>query len=1000
MKVLVRPHPRTLYIATKSDVLTIRSSNPRGTLDQRRQCIVELLDRKEVDLTLCRQLSLNCYGCLGLLNVDSEVYLCVITDRSKAATPSPGRTVWRIHAVEFICLRRSQWDFVPADDVPESGEHPCTAIKKFFSTGGFYYSTDFDLTAILQNSQDVGAQSSFSSPTDESFMWNCYMMHELGSFRSRLPAEDRERIDKGGFLTCVIRGYTGTRPIQLDSYSGLLSIISRQSWLRAGTRYNSRGIDDEGNVANFVETETVLWLENYQQFGYVQLRGSVPVFWEQDANLLGSKLSLTRSFEATQPAFRRHYDQLTDRFGAVHIVNLLSSSKLGEADLCKAYRNHVREQDAQFAQAVRYTHFDFHREVSNQGYSAATRLVERVQDSMLEFGFYSYNPMTGASETEQIGIFRTNCLDCLDRTNLIQQLLSKDALDLFFDYYNLYTDDDLWATHAELWADNGDQLSVNYAGTGALKSSFTRSGRMNLAGALSDVTKSVGRLYVNNFQDKARQGVIEVILGRGEGQVQVNIYDPIIDYVRDEMKNYSKDFTSDKQISMFVGTFNVNGKELPEEDGPPSDLNAWLFPPEMTRSPDVYLIAFQELVELTTAQILNVDSARKAYWEDMVGRCLNRRHHYVLMRSGQLVGTALMMFVKYSEMESVTMVEGTSKKTALGGMAGNKGGVAVSFLYDSTNIMFISAHLAAGLSNLEERHQDYKSLATGLRFARGKRARDMDTVVWAGDFNYRVDLPNETVRGMMEHNSKSDTIRRLQEHDQLISQMERGETFPFYDEGTINFLPTYKFDPGTDDYDTSDKARTPAWTDRILTRGNNLHRICYNSAPSLKFSDHRPVYAIYDVTVALIDKEKRERMFQGLYEKRRKQLLDPNFDWEKDMQTSDSVKPSKLPHPSTDTGKWWVGEGIPARVPVVPPKPGMVLNPEKINPFTAEALKMDDFVDNKSVRLPPMTTSSESLASSKYGSTPSRKPVPSVDSSLLDLDDSESGKSIPYRSLI
>lgn len=996
----MRPHPRTLYITTKEEVLTIRSSDPKGTLEQRRKCIVELLDREEVDLSLCRQLSLSCYGCLGLLNVESEVFLCVITDRSKAATPSPGRTVWRIHGVEFICLRRSQWDFVPADDAPDAGEHPCAAIKKFFSTGGFYYSTDFDLTAVLQNSNGIASQSSFSSPTDESFMWNRYMMRELGDFRSRLPTEDRERADSAGFLTCVIRGFAGTKPIRLDSQSGLMSIISRQSWLRAGTRYNSRGIDDDGNVANFVETETVLWLENNQQFGYVQIRGSVPVFWEQDANLLGSKLTLTRSFEATEPAFRRHYDQLTDRFGAVHIVNLLSSSKLGESDLSKAYRSHVREQGPQFAQAVRYTHFDFHKEVSSLGYSAASRLVERVQDSMLEFGFYSYNPMTGASETEQIGIFRTNCLDCLDRTNLIQQLLSKDALDLFFDYYNLYTEEDLWTTHAELWADNGDQLSVNYAGTGALKSSFTRSGRMNLAGALSDVSKSVGRLYVNNFQDKTRQGVIEVILGRGENQVQVTIYDPIIDYVQDEMKHYSKEFSSNKQISMFVGTFNVNGKTLPEEEGPQSDLNAWLFPPEMKRSPDIYLIAFQELVELTTAQILNVDSARKAYWEEVVGRCLNRRHHYVLMRSGQLVGTALMMFVKYAEMESITLVEGTSKKTALGGMAGNKGGVAVSFMYDNTNIMFINAHLAAGLTNLEERHQDYKSLATGLRFARGRRAKDMDTVVWAGDFNYRVDLPNETVRGMMEHGSKQDTIQRLLEHDQLISQMERGETFPFYDEGPIKFLPTYKFDPGTDNYDTSEKARTPAWTDRILTRGNNLHRLYYNSATSLKFSDHRPVYAIYDVTVAVIDKEKREKMFQELYEKRRKQLLDPTLDWESELKSTVSASSSRLPHPSSDTSKWWVGEGMPAKVPVIPPKSGMVLNPEKVNPFTPEAAKMDDFVDSRSVKLPPMTNSSESLPSSKYGFAPTRKPVPSENSSLLDVDESESGKSIPYKSLI
>ena len=31
----------------------------------------------------------------------------------------------------------------------------------------------------------------------------------------------------------------------------------------AGTRFNARGLDDEGNVANFVETEQLILYRNY-----------------------------------------------------------------------------------------------------------------------------------------------------------------------------------------------------------------------------------------------------------------------------------------------------------------------------------------------------------------------------------------------------------------------------------------------------------------------------------------------------------------------------------------------------------------------------------------------------------------------------------------------------------------------------------------------------------------------------------------------------------------
>lgn len=113
---------------------------------------------------------------------------------------------------------------------------------------------------------------------------------------------------------------------------------------------------------------------------------------------------------------------------------------------------------------------------------------------------------------QQEGIFRTNCLDCLDRTNLVQGILSRMALEAFLQHLSHSVGQEFWMRHSTLWADNGDALSKIYAGTGALKSSFTRTGKMSLAGAIADARKSATRIYINNFADKDRQNTIDVLL--------------------------------------------------------------------------------------------------------------------------------------------------------------------------------------------------------------------------------------------------------------------------------------------------------------------------------------------------------------------------------------------------------------------------------------------------------------------------------------------------------
>jgi hypothetical protein len=520
------------------------------------------------------------------------------------------------------------------------------------------------------------------------------MIAPLLLFRSRLTEHERARLDSSRILTSVIRGFANTvtipasiplAPHLRSNLPSTMTVVSRLSSRRAGTRFNSRGVDDDGNVANYVETETILWNPSGMTFSYVQVRGSVPVFWEQTSSLIPGqqKIEITRSFEATQQAFEKHFRFLELHYSAVHVINLLSETKIGEAELSSHFREHLQrsysKKDTDIGFSLRHeflkaTEFDLHAEMRNAlGFEESDFLRASLQSSLDAFAFFLSNDAFDGERIRstvmfsQEGVFRTNCLDCLDRTNLVQTHISLTALELFFSQQGCTLVPELQMRHSSLWADNGDALSRIYAGSGAIKSSLTRHGKLSLAGAFADVRKSATRLYINNFADKARQNTIDIMLGRLRNQEHVYLFDPVNDAVIAELSRRVPEYSSQKQVHIWTGTFNLNGKT----EGALSDLAPWLLSWEdHVEDPTIVAVGFQEIVELSPQQIMSTDPKPRLIWEETVRKCLNssteRRgtSEYVLLRSGQLVGATLMIFLKADALQEVKNVEGSVKKVS------------------------------------------------------------------------------------------------------------------------------------------------------------------------------------------------------------------------------------------------------------------------------------------------------------------------------------------------
>uniref|UniRef100_A0A0W0EZ96 phosphoinositide 5-phosphatase n=1 Tax=Moniliophthora roreri TaxID=221103 RepID=A0A0W0EZ96_MONRR len=947
-------NPRVLYLVTSSHDERLGRPNRalvfRSDENSPNQAVVEFLPKDEVDLTnTVRLTSRAIKGCLGLISVENEIFLALVTSATEIGNtrPSTGipESVARIHEVSFYSLTSSTWDdlSIGSDSMANAEalesvirdnytqtvptqpyEHPCTPLTKILSSGSFYYAIDsqWDLSSRLSRRVAEHRKESKDLATfDERFVWNEYIVRSLLDFRERLDSHEREELDQCHFIILAIQGYVGVFTMALPApptngtpVIATLSLISRLGWKRAGTRFNTRGVDDDGNCANFVETETVFSTDQHC-VSYVQVRGSVPLFWEQQGiQTFGQRIQITRP-HASQPAFERHFAQLTEEYGAVHAINLLGT-KENEAILTNAYDRHLQIARTGLADSLNITHFDFHNQVRVGGHDSVVRELRRMEsiaDDMEKFGYTLCDSSSDEIVTEQRGIFRTNCLDCLDRTNFVQDILSRNTLEQYLllvhrEWIHLHT---LWINHRELWAENGDALSRIYAGTGALNTSFTRSGKRTLAGVLSDATKSVSRAYINNFQDKGKQIAIDMFLGNMSAQQQVTIFDPIHDSVRAALEQRVHEYSSTKPCVIFVGTWNLNGR-LPSSES----LLPWLFTRENINDPDILVLGFQEIVPLTAQQIVQADPERRRMWEakilDTLERRPNKKCDYVLLRSEQLVGTALMIFVKTELAPVIRNVEATTRKTGLRGMSGNKGAVGIRLDYHDTNFCFLTAHLAAGHANVEERNADYRTIKEGLHFLKGKTIASHENVVWLADTNYRINLDNDTVRSLA---TKGD-LDGLVVADQLKQVMDAGIAFEEYEEGPLLFRPTYRYDVGTDNYDTSEKMRIPAWTGSSNTLPWKI--LGLDSLFSGRVKGHsNKVYAIFRASIRIIDRAKRAALSRLLLNSIITTEPGEKLD---DKLASLSLPPDycELPPPSTDDITWWDTQSNPKGIVSIP----------------------------------------------------------------------------------
>uniref|UniRef100_A0A915HM72 Inositol polyphosphate-related phosphatase domain-containing protein n=1 Tax=Romanomermis culicivorax TaxID=13658 RepID=A0A915HM72_ROMCU len=331
------------------------------------------------------------------------------------------------------------------------------------------------------------------------------------------------------------------------------------------------------------------------------------------------------------------------------------------------------------------------------------------------------------------------------------------------------------------------------------------------------------------------------------------------------------------RISIFCGTYNVNGQSC---NG--VSLDDWLAH-KTQEAPDIYAIGFQELDLSQQAYIF--DTGKEHEWACTVKKSLPSSENFKELKRIRLVGIFLLVYIKKRLFGFVdhNSVECNSVATGLLNMMGNKGAVAVRFKIHDSTLCFIASHLAAGSDELMRRNQDYKEICK-LYFQPSMPLSyksqslkieifDHDLIFWLGDLNYRLYEPGPSTKNFymgtnldakfVKHKCNLFEYDFLLRYDQLSIMRRENLAFHEFREGLITFAPTYKYDPGTDVWDTSEKCRAPAWTDRILWIGDGIEQLHYDSVPSLKLSDHKPVYSLFQAKIRRINDAKYSKIYES-----------------------------------------------------------------------------------------------------------------------------------------
>ncbi|KAL2856917.1 SacI domain protein [Aspergillus pseudodeflectus] len=481
------------------------------------------------------KLKCSAWALLGFIRFTGAFYMLLVTKRSQVAMLG-GHYVYKIDGTELISLTTpsSSSRFKPEKN-PEEARY-IAILNNLDLTRAFYFSYSYDVTHTLQHNinrdrklhQD-GLPRELLQDYNTMFIWNHHLLAPA-IMTLRNPYQ---------WCLPIIHGYVNQAKMAVYDRFVYITIIARRSRFFAGARFLKRGANDLGYVANDVETEQIVAEMTTTSFhsagpdlysnplytSYVQHRGSIPLYWTQENSGVSPKpdieLNLVDPFYS---AAALHFDNLFERYGApIYILNLIKSRERTprESKLLKEYTNAIQylNQFLPEDKKLIYKPWDMSRAAKSRDQDVIGILEDIAGEIIPKTGFFKNAHDVESGLRVQNGIARTNCIDCLDRTNAAQFVIGKRALG-----YQLHAlgiiegttveyDTDIINMFTEMWHDHGDNIAIQYGGSHLVNTMATYRKINQWSSHSRDMVESFKRYYNNSFLDAQRQEAYNLFLG-------------------------------------------------------------------------------------------------------------------------------------------------------------------------------------------------------------------------------------------------------------------------------------------------------------------------------------------------------------------------------------------------------------------------------------------------------------------------------------------------------
>lgn len=848
---------------------------------------------------------------MGLIKIADFPFLLTVKS-AEIVTSIDNQTIYKVKEIEFFHthIELHSHENLEIDSF-------ILGLKKLISLG-FFFSFTYHLTHTRQRISKIPSNCSIISKAEEKYFWNYYLYSEfrenqvedifqvvmicgyVGSISEELNDKDNGNNNKNNSSNSTIQSLPNAKKKQLKEEKNTVTVtlISRRSINHAGTRYLTRGINDDGYVANYVETEQILTYYDHM-LSFTQIRGSAPVFFSQ----LGvtAQTTINRSPEMMSPAFIKHIKEAMQGYNMMFMINLMNAFKPGE----QIITNNIEKQISLCEiKNLRYLFFDFQTQTKYENYDKLESFTsENYLKEILDFfKFFCEDLSTGSIIKEQLGIIRTNCLDCLDRTNIIQIRIAWRVLEIQLAFLNFNVEalfgniflnsknpHPLLDKFKTLWAEMGDFISIQYAGSASTITSITKHGKHGVFGLFQHGLATITRFYQGSFEDSFKQKCIELLL-----QYQQKNFNFTSPYIEEELKKQESRYKKYSNLKLYFANWNVGARDTKGLD----DLKNWLNNFSKIRvksninndndlninnnvsnissfnynkvinntydnesnenSPDVFIIGFQEIVDLNANNMFitsNVDITKS--WKKIIKKTLESIDKYSLLKTLDLVGLYVIVLIKTNLRENIKYLDSSIIRTGMLGTVGNKGSLIIKFNYNDSSFVFVCSHLTHGLSGNKYRINELQEILskTFMNNSKEMQIRNFDYVFIFGDLNFRIDYDDIKIRQLISVGKHDD----LYKYDQLLGILN-SNLFSELTEEKLEFDPTYKYTIGTSVYDTA-KKRAPAWCDRIIyNKSNKINCLKYDSVNEYTQSDHKPIYGIYNVVVSSINFKEKEKL--------------------------------------------------------------------------------------------------------------------------------------------